>query len=103
MSTEDFKYRTSLASVSMDDDELAAAISNKIAAAERRMMNNFNEALFNGSIEPLTPEELKKYERDRRIQKLIAPYWWIRRRVVGVWNVLIYGESDPERGYDDDY
>lgn len=60
--------------------------------------------LYSGKFElrPLSEQELKEIRRRGRIRKLLAPWYWLRRRVVGTYEVWRYGDTEAGRAsYDD--
>lgn len=82
-----------------DDKELIEKIRKRIAEAEDRMCLHFNEALFSGSIP--TEEEVKAWERRKRIRRLLSPYYWLRSRLSMTWSVWRYGSClECERSED---
>lgn len=84
-----------------DDKELIEKIRKRVTEAEDRMLRHFNEALFSGSMEPLTDEERRALKRQRRIKKLLAPYYWLRSRLSMTWSVWRYGSClECERSED---
>lgn len=89
----------------MKESEVIEIFRRKFAEAERRMLDEFNRALFSGGTDspPPTAEELRKWRREARIRRLLAPWYWLRWRIVGTWNVWAKGECGDCKNGDYDY
>lgn len=83
----------------MSEQEIRDVLSKRFEEAEKRLMNSMNEILFaSGPPIKFTPEQEKAWERHKRIQKLLLPYYWLRSRIMGTWNVWRHGSClDCER------
>lgn len=84
----------------MDEEDVVAIMSRRIAEAEKRMIDNFNEALFSGGVDSnyiyIPPTRWQKLRTTlRRI------YYFFNCRIIGIYEVLRYGETQRIR--EDDY
>lgn len=71
----------------LEKDKLTEIINQRIVLAEKAMLENFYKDLYSGDVTPLTPEQIEAYKKAQRIQKLLAPYYWLKIRIVGTWNI----------------
>lgn len=72
--------------------ETIKLLEDRVREAELHLMRQMSQELLGGESYALTPERERAWERKERIRKLLSPYFWIRSRVIGVFNVLIHGE-----------
>lgn len=87
------------------EQELLRLIKTNIESAEQKLKNNFSVALYSGDVtprKPLTKAELKAIKLRQLKRKLLTPYYWLSSRIIGTWNVWIYGEC-KECEHDDLY
>lgn len=75
-----------------------------IKQAQEKLHNNICNDLFCGdyNYKEATEAEKKSLRRWKLRQKILAPWYFIKYRVIGIWNVLLYGDCGLCE-YDEDY
>lgn len=65
-----------------------------IKQAEERFYNNLSSDLFSRDYNYKEPTEAEKrsLRRWKLKQKILASWYFIKYRVIGIWNVLLHGE-----------
>jgi hypothetical protein len=103
----DSKRVTDYARAIIDNDAINAAktdvefkqLVERMKSAQARLMSNLNRELYSGDFEikPLTEEQLKEFHKKERIRKLLAPWHWLKVRLVGTYEVWRYGDTEAGR------
>jgi hypothetical protein len=89
----------------IDDLELIKAIGARIAAVERKMIDDMNEALYGGYAQPSpwTPEQEAAYQKQRRKERMARLALEPFRRIKGAWLTLMHGQCDRCEVDSDEY
>lgn len=96
MSEDDYKVasisREAIELANSPREEVVKEILDRMRAAEITMMATMSRELFGEELPAVTAEQGKEWERRARMRKLLTPYFWLKSRVLGVFNVLLHGE-----------
>lgn len=91
-----FKHRT-VYTMSVPVGERGALIDlveQRIREAENKLREDVEAALYRGAKEypPLTPEERRRRRLEEWKWRLVRPWFWVKQRIIGTWNVWRHGE-----------